>query len=207
MIYERLESTLDAVLQSVLWHTVKAEIARNPAPYMARMGIEPEPKAPVNDGGKAFKRIALSTGKGGKTERHEKPYGFETGASNDVLKPYGFEIDSKNHRNPCSVGFHSKAQPHPAPPTGIEAQHDKPNATCAVDDSYEETTTRHRDCDQAPDRFQDGDYCAPQPQPARIERHTAGRWVGAALATRSKHVGTYRRLTAKQVGLFTNLIH
>ena len=193
MIYERLESTLDAVLHSALWQTVKAEIARNPAPYMARMGIEPEPKALVNDGGNAFRRIALSTGKGGKTERREKPYGFES--------------HSINHRNPSCVGFHSKAPPHPAPPTAIQEQHDKPNATCVVDDSYVETTTRHRDCDQAPDRFQDGDYCAPQPPPARIERHAAGRWVGSALATRSKHVGTYRRLSAKPVGLFTNLIH
>ena len=45
----------------------------------SRNAIVPEYALPGNDGGKAFKRIALSTGKGGKTERREKPYGFESG--------------------------------------------------------------------------------------------------------------------------------
>lgn len=117
-IYDRLKTTQNAILQNVLWDVVKADIVRNPARYMARLGIT---HVPVNDGGAEFRRIALSTGKGGKTERRAKPYGFESGVSDDVVKPYGFEADPENHRNPPCVGFPSPTppatSPQPAPAT------------------------------------------------------------------------------------------
>jgi hypothetical protein len=111
-IYDRLQTTQDAILQSALWDEVKADIARHPAHYMVRLGIT---HVPVNDGGAEFRRIALSTGKGGKTERRAKPYGFET--------------DPEKHRNPPCVGFRSltppapaTTAPQPAPATPIEHQ-------------------------------------------------------------------------------------
>ena len=162
MIHERLQSTQDPVLKSVLWATVKADIARNPARYAASMGIVPEHPLPGNDGGKAFKRIALSAGKGGKTERRAKPYGFEAVQSDDVRKPYGFENGPEKHRNPSCVGFASKALPSPATKA--------PPAPARTDaEPYVEQTTRHRDCDQAPDRYDlgTGDYCPRQPPAPR----------------------------------------
>jgi hypothetical protein len=55
-----------------------------------------------------------------------------------------------------------------------------------LDTPFIETTTRHRDCDQSPDRFHDGNYCQPAPPPARLKRQAADGWVNAELATRSK---------------------
>lgn len=166
MIYERLQSTHDPVLQSALWLTVKADIARNPASYAGRMGIVPEYELPGNDGGKAFKRIALSTGKGGKTERRAKPKGFEKAQSEDVPKPQGFENDPKKHRNPSCVGFTPKTPPAPAT---------KPPAPALPDDEpFIEQTTRHRDRDQAPDRYDSvtGDFIPTRP-PAPRRHHQA----------------------------------
>ena len=260
MIYERLESTLDPVLQSALWLTVKADIARNPAPYMARLGIVPEHDTPVNDGGKAFKRIALSTGKGGKTERPAKPYGFETGVSDGVQKPYGFESDPENHRNPSCVGFAPKAPPQPAskaPPEQCiedvdQPLTDTPNAdgevapparhdphdvdgvtlhdthdgdqstsnaqqVSASDDSnlndvqFIELTTRHRDHDQpneitARTEVHDRPALLAKTHPGTVTALKVGptkrKWVVPAYGH-----GTYRRLTAKPIGLFTSLFN
>lgn len=108
VIFDRLQTTQDAILQSELWEIVKTDIARNPARYMASLGVT---HIPINDGGAEFRRIALSQGKGGKKERWAKPYGFENGASDDVAKPYGFKVDQKKHRNPPCVGF----TPNPPP--------------------------------------------------------------------------------------------
>jgi hypothetical protein len=110
-IYDRLQTTQDAILQSTLWETVKTDIARNPARYMVRLDIT---HIPINDDGAEFRRIALSKGKGGKTERRAKPYGFENGASDDVAKPCGFEVDPEKPRNPPCVGFPSQSPPKQA---------------------------------------------------------------------------------------------
>lgn len=240
LIHERLEATHDPVLKSVLWLTVKADIARNPASYMTHFGIVPEYGLPGNDGGKAFKQIALSTGKGGKTERRAKPYGFESGVFEDVPKPYDFESDPEKHRNPSCVGFAPKAAPAsatkapplsaqtpppdqhfvdgeiaaptrpaptplPAPALPIERSEalaaptpltrafrpaPLPTSTPAqLEAPFVELTTRHRDCDQAPDRydFTSGDFI-PSKQPApRLLRQAADGWVTAALATRTAY--------------------
>ena len=179
LIHERLESTHDPVLQSVLWLTVKADIARNPASYAGRLGIVPEDALPGNDGGKAFKRIALSTGKGGKTERRAKPCGFESGVSVDVTKPYGFENDPEKHRNPSCVGFTPKATPVPAT---------KPPAPAMPDDEqFIEQITRHHDCDQASDRYDSvtGDFIPTRPQaPRRHQQAVTEALMGLARSTR-----------------------
>jgi hypothetical protein len=182
VIYERLQSTHDPVLDSVLWLTVKADIARNPASYAARMGIVPEYALPGNDGGKAFRLIALSTGKGGKTERREKPQGFAKAQSDGVPKPQGFESDPEKHRNPSCVGFTPKPPPQPVtststqPPanetSGAPDQHsasmvqaldqtdphgDNPPNEIDVahldDEQFIEQITRHHDCDLDPARY------------------------------------------------------
>jgi hypothetical protein len=171
LIHERLESTHDPVLQSVLWLSVKADIARNPASYMTHFGIVPEYGLPGNDGGKAFERIALSTGRGGKTERRAKPYGFESGVSEDVPKPYGFENDREKHRNPSCVGFTPKATSAPA---------------LLDDESFIEQTTRHRDRDRTSDRYDltSGDYIPSKPPAPRRHQQVVTEAL-IDLATRS----------------------
>jgi len=187
MIYERLELTHDPVLQSPLWLTFKLDVARNPATYMAHLGIVLEHDVPVNDGGKAFKRIALSTGKGGKTERRVKPYGFETGESDDVLKPYGFESHLKSHRNPSCVGFPqnppSPATTKPALAVPLPTPEKLPeNEIEAAAASFLETRVRETDLDPAMYDTTTGEYFKRPPAPARHQRQAADAWVTAALA-------------------------
>lgn len=193
MIFEHLETTLDAILHSALWVTVKADITRNPARYLTCLGIAFVPK---NDGGAEFRRIALSTGKGPKRERTHKPYGFESGVSDNVPKPYGFENDRKEHRNPSCVGFTPKAppieatkpapaarRPAPAPvlpiaqlidPDGDIASPDgMVYANITSDDSPIVETTRVRDSDLDPTLYDSdtGEYFQrPPPAPRRHQQ-------------------------------------
>lgn len=185
VIYDQLQTTQDAILQSVLWETVKADIARNPARYLARMGIT---HVPVNDGGAEFRRIALSTGKGGKTERRAKPYGFESGVSDDVPKPYGFETDPEKHRNPSCVGFPSQAPPPPpatAPPAtpAPRPAPTLPSPPLIDPDGSVEAETRVRDSDLDPALYDasTGEYFQRPPAPARRQRLAADAWVIGAL--------------------------
>lgn len=175
VIFDRLQTTQDAILQSSLWETVKVDIVRNPARYMARLGIT---LVPVNDGGAEFRRIALSTGKGGKTERRAKPYGFESGVSDDLPKPYGFEHDPEKHRNPSCVGLPPKAPPPPvatAPPATRKTAPAPtlPDVPLIDPDGFIEAETRLHDSDLDPDRFHDGDYFpTPPPAPRRHRQAT-----------------------------------
>jgi hypothetical protein len=123
------------------------------------------------DGGAAFKRIAMSTGKGGKTERWAKPNGIESNA-------YGIEKDAEK-ANPylCSV-FASQATPAPAT---------KPPAPALPDDgTFVEQTVRIRDCDQTSDRYDltSGDFIPTRP-PAPRRHQQAVTEVLMGLATRS----------------------
>ena len=187
VIYDRLQTTQDAILQSALWETVKADIVRNPARYMARLGIT---HVPVNDSGAEFRRIALSTGKGGKTERRVKPYGFESGVSDGMPKPYGFETDPENHRNPSCVGFPSPA-PSPqaitAPPAARKPAPAPTLPTVPIIDSEAivQAEARVRDIDLDPALYDpdSGEYFQRPPPLARNQRQAADAWVAAALMT------------------------
>ena len=194
LIRDRLESTQDAILQSALWQTVKADIERNPSRYMANLGIT---HVPINDGGAEFRRIALSAGKGGKKERKEKPYGFETGVSDDVSKPYGFKNDPEKHRNPSCVGFTPRpalrtasnlpqTTPRAAPAGNTVQAPCKPDATTEA--PFIETTRVERDSDCSSDRYDSdtGEFFAAPKALARLQKQAADRWVASALAATAR---------------------
>ena len=89
-------------------------------------------------------------------------------SSDDVPKPYGFESDPEKHRNPSCVGFTPKPAHSPAPKA---AQH-LPNEIDVAhldDEPFIEQITRHRDCDQAPDRYDSvtGDFIPIKPPAPR----------------------------------------
>lgn len=93
MVLERLESTHDAVLRSVLCDVVRAAIKDDPAPYMAALGIGRDvvkPKAVQ----RTMAQIFTSPGRGDPKVEH--------------LKPIGFERSTPKQRTLCSVGI---AQP------------------------------------------------------------------------------------------------
>lgn len=185
-------------------------VRRKPAGLIGPLGITGDRGG---DGGAEFRRIALSSGKGGKTERRAKPYGIEPNA-------YGIENDPEKAIPFLCSGFAKEAPPKQATSTSTQAPvneiseapdqplSDQPNAdgeikAPALNDTHDldqidagqvvdvpfiETTTRHHDCDQAPERFHDGEYRAPPPALARHKRQAADQWVQSALATRSKTV-------------------
>lgn len=222
------------VLQALLKLT-----RRKPSGLVGPLGLAPRA---AGDGGAAFRRIALSTGKGAKKERTSNPYGIEPNA-------YGFEIDQEKAIPLFCNGIAAEAPPQPTTPTlAPHARHccddadqtlsDVPNAdgeiaapprpaptplpapdkpieagatffalpplTCALrpvplptsatnnpvqpEAPFVELTTRQRDCDQAPDRYDltSGDYIPTKPPAPRLLRQAADGWVMAALATRSQ---------------------
>jgi hypothetical protein len=87
-VQEGLKSLLGQHISAELMEVIQKAAARNPAPFKAAMGIT---VGQLNDGGAEFRRIALSTGKGPKRERINKPYGFAEANSIAPQKPYGFE--------------------------------------------------------------------------------------------------------------------
>ncbi len=88
---------------------------RNPSGLMGPLGLAPRA---AGDGGAAFRRTALSTGKGGKTERRAKPYGIEP-------NPYGIEIDQETAIPLFCSGIAAEVLPQsaPTPPAPPPDQH------------------------------------------------------------------------------------
>lgn len=164
---------------------------RKPAGLVGPLGINGERGG---DGGAAFRRIAMSTGKGAKTERRSKPYGIEPNA-------YGIEIDRKKAIPFLCSGFAETPPPNQHTADVDKPLTDTPNAdgeiapparpapappALTAAETFVETTTRHRDCDQEPDRYSDltGDFIPAKPPVPRLMRQAAEGWVTAALTAR-----------------------
>ena len=187
MVLAHLESTQDATLRGALWFTQRQDIERNPARYAAALGLVlPELAAPVKKV-KTFRDIALSTGKGPKVERTEKPIGFGCGSvdglADDVVKPIGFEDDpEKIETIPVLVSALKPPSPPPARPPAIELP--KPQFDDEEDDLDE---VRDRDDDHDPTLYDPdtGEYFRPPPPAARQQRQTAHAWVKSALMTKA----------------------
>ena len=173
-VLAQLESTQDPILKSALWFTVKTDIVGNPARYAARLGIVlTEAEVPADDGGEAFKRIALSTGRGGKKERTSKPIDFESVVFDGVAKPIGIGNDRENIETiPVLVSLEKAPASTPQ----------KPAPDQSIDDCFVEATTRHHDCDQDPAQFHDGGYC-PRSPPAPRRHEQACSAAPSALAS------------------------
>ena len=121
LVQARLESSQDAILRSGLWSTVRRDIERDPARFMAALGLElPTDKPATKKPARTMVQIFTSTGKGGKIDRNLKPIGFDglreaspkTTVSPGSLKPIGFENGpekrTQKHRNLSCVGFGKK---------------------------------------------------------------------------------------------------
>jgi hypothetical protein len=146
-VHEGLKTMLGPHVHGAVLDAILKAAGRNPASFMAALNIAmPE----LNDGGAEFRRIALSTGKGAKTERAWKPYGFEKAAFDDAPKPYGFERgregDRKNiETTPCVVSAKKSPSLSSRPPA-IEL----PEEEVERDLEYELDEVRIRDADHDP---------------------------------------------------------
>lgn len=203
MVLAHLETTQDAILQSAMWFTAKQDIERNPARYAAALGLVlPELAAPIKKI-KTFRDIALSTGKGPKLERPDKPIGFGGGAwmarADDVVKPIGFksdrEDDPKNIETiPVLVSAQKPLSPLSArPPPARPPQAPRPAPRPApelpepqFENGVEVETTRVRDSDRDTAMYDldTGEYFRP-PAPARHARQAADAWVKSAVMART----------------------
>lgn len=141
-VLKRLRETRDKALESKLWATMRDLIENDPAPFLRELGIELQAPAKKL---RTVAQIMTSVGKGGNKE--PKPIDF---------------APPENRRCLCSVDFTPKAPP-PAP-----AQHRHGNeieVSKVVDAPFVEATTKHRESDQASDRYSHdtGDYCPARP--------------------------------------------
>lgn len=221
-VRERLTELLTPHISGELLAAILRLAVRKPAGLIGPLGMT---SGTGGDGGAAFKRIALSAGKGGKKERRSNPYGIEPNA-------YGIEIDQEKaipylcngfaEAPPPDQHFDDVDQPlsdlpnadgeiaaptRPAPALPIERDETlapPPLLTRAfrpaplpisttdhpaqLEAPFVELTTRHRDCDQAPDRydFTSGDFTPTKPPAPRLLRQAADGWVTAVLATKSQ---------------------
>ena len=178
LVLAHLESTQDALLTSSLWAEVKQDIERDPARFLARLGIELA--APGNAVKvKTMAQIFTSPGKGPRVERTGNPV-----LKLMPLKPLGFAGGSgeapKRARNlSCvGVGFESSPRPLQAP---------TPLAVPALPE-----TTRTHDCDLDPASFDPdiGEFCRRAPASSPTQSHprksTAGHQVAPPIASRMK---------------------
>jgi hypothetical protein len=87
-VHDGLRLILGQHIGEDLLEVILKAAARNPVPFKTAMGITVDP---LNDGGEKFRRIALSSGKGPKHERTNKPNGFADTTSVAAQKPYSLE--------------------------------------------------------------------------------------------------------------------
>ena len=201
-VHEGLKTMLGSHIHGAVLDTILKAAGRNPASFMAALNIAmPE----LNDGGAEFRRIALSTGKGGKTERVWKPNGFERAVFDGVPKPYGFESrpegDCKNIKTiPCVASNKESpllSSPPPARQPAIELP--KPQIEDRRVDRHHlldpDEGEKERMClDAVRDRDEDHDLAlfdpdtceySKRPPAARRHRQAADAWVAAALPTKT----------------------
>ena len=185
MVLANLETTQDATLRGALWFTQKQDIERNPARYAAALGLVlPELAAPVKKV-KTFRDIALSTGKGPKVERAEKPIGFGGDSlarlADDVVKPIGFENDREIIET-IPVLVSAPKPPYPPPAIALPEPHIKD------EDEVDRDVVRDRDDDHDPALYDldTGEYFK-RPPPARRQQEAARAWVATARAAAGRN--------------------
>jgi hypothetical protein len=158
----KMRETGDSALQSAAWGNIRAAIENDPRPFLMTYGIELD--APVKKL-KTMAQIFTSKGKGPSKER---------------ISIENFQAVKPNSLSLC------REFPKALLPTSPKAEQEQ-DEIVVVDDFQE--ITRHHDCDQTSDRFDDsGDYCPRPTQPPR--RHLeATRTALRGLSALTKHYG------------------
>ena len=177
MVLAHLQTTQDAMA------THKQDIERNPARYVAALGLVlTEPAAPVQKI-KTMAQIFTSAGKGPKVGRVVKPIGFGSGSlstvNTDAVKPIGFENGSKNTETiPVLV-----SAPKPSVSSFTLPTHLLPPPAQIECEAAPLDAVRVRDDDHDPTQYDlnTGDYFRPPQKQARYQRKTADAWVAQRL--------------------------
>lgn len=144
LVLEFIETHLKALIATPLWQPLRQCIERNPAPFVAALGLALRDKAPPK--GKTMAQIFTSTGKGPKREgtlSNSKPIEFGAAGIADIaapLNPIGNEVplpsplavpnDAPNNQSLSCVGFdlaRTDESPDPEPaslPKVVEERED-----------------------------------------------------------------------------------
>lgn len=93
-VKERLTELLEGHIDPAVLAALLKLAGRKPSGLMGPLGIT---GGAGGDGGAAFRRIALSTGKGAKKERTSNSYGIGGGGVAAQSNSYGIETDPANH--------------------------------------------------------------------------------------------------------------
>ncbi len=133
-VLDALESAQDAILASCLWVTVKRDIERDPAPFVAALGIEVQ--ALARKPKRTMAEIFTSPGKGPKTEWHLKATAFDEAEQ----KPIAFEKDRK--LSSVAVAFHQTAPVLSRPIAPSEPAPDDVNVMPVTQDNTQAPTSR-----------------------------------------------------------------
>jgi hypothetical protein len=198
-VLDRLHEDSDPVLVSAIWAAASDAIARDPEPFMEILGITPKPvRKPL----RTFEAIALSTGKGPKTEagqaiRDRKMLARTAG----IASPMGFDVPAID-RTPSCVGFAASSpsqdpsyEPSAAgtlmaadPPPRVSWQsRERLTPSLGPRPASEARTTsvfsRERDSERAASSWnpERGEFLDEPPQPVRRQRAAAEAWVEAML--------------------------
>ena len=201
MVLAHLETAQDAILQSSMWFTVKQDIERNPARYAAALGLVlPELAAPVKKV-KTLVELRVSTGRGPRFERADKPIGFGDDLAELLVeeaqkKPIGFENGQENDSESTKtipVLVSAPTPPPSSPPARPQPQRqpvvELPEREVHNESAVQLDAMRVRDEDQDPRLYdlETGAYFERSPPPARQQQQAARAWVATAFAAAGRH--------------------
>ena len=201
MVLAHLETAQDAILQSSMWFTVKQDIERNPARYAAALGLVlPELAAPVKKV-KTLAELRVSTGRGPRYERADKPIGFgddlvELLVEEVQKKPIDFENGQENDPESTEtipVLVSAPTPPPSSPPARPQPQRqpvvELPEREVHNESAVQLDARRVRDEDQDPRLYdlETGAYLERSPPPARQQQQAARAWVATAFAAAGRH--------------------
>ena len=169
-VLQRLRETSDGALQSSVWAQLREAVERDPSPFLLALEIElAVPKKQI----RTMVQIFTSKGKG---------------RAKEAPNPIGFTPPEKE-RTLCSVGFTPKpplqAQPPPPTPPAPARKSAPTPAPALPEPDLTVETTRIRDSDLDPQRYDpgSGEYI-PQKPPAPRQRDAADLWVAHQLHDR-----------------------
>jgi len=201
MVLAHLETAQDAILQSTMWFTVKQDIKHNPARYAAALGLVlPELAAPVKKV-KTLVELRVSTGRGPRYERADKPIGFGDDLAELLVeevqkKPIGFENGQENDSESTEtipVLVSAPTPPPSSPPARPQPQRqpvvELPEREVHNESAVQLDAMRVRDEDQDPRLYdlETGAYFERSPPPDRQQQQAARAWVATAFAAAGRH--------------------
>lgn len=165
MVLAHIETNHRAVIASTLWQPLRQAVERNPAPFVASIGLQL-----ADNPAKKMKTMAqtfTSTGKGAKraTLHLRKPNPIGIASTDSTPNPIGIGNRAEKHQSLSCVGI---AQPTPPKPP-------------ADPHPFDVVRVRESEFDSSLYDTETGEYFQRPPKPAQHQKQAADAWVGTEL--------------------------